>query len=418
MTILQKLRASPDAWIIGAAVFLFHAWHIPAMLGSAALQDNNLAFDFDVGRFVSMWTRSPLPPGAYEDYFVIRHTLVVTLRLICLPLVWMGLTPDAVGSGVAALCAGASAALTFHIARKLSVRRELAWMMTALWSLSASSLVLGLLPEAYGLAFVAIAWQFILAIEWVQGRQPSFTARAAAAVASLGITVTNVVLSGVTELFCRLAREPVRKAFWNSIKFGAAVGAIGLVLSIIAFQVWPVRNIDSSGQAARYLYWAAAKNEGVNHVSVVDPAWSFAASSFVAPKLASYPIALGGTHLYDLRGFDFTPIGWLGVLSWLMLLALGLYAAARDQQFRSLWLIAAVWIVGNIGLHSFWYYRGSIFIYASHTHLAFFILALAGARWAQDRPGGVLVYGSVVGIVTVLAAMSNLPVYWSLPNLR
>ncbi len=415
---IAKLKANWDAWAIGLGVFLFHAWHIPTLVGSQALRDDNLAFDFDVGRFVAMWTQTPLPGTAYEDYFVIRHTMVVFLRLVCLPLVWLGMKPDVVAGGVAAICAAASAMLTFHIARKLEIRRELAWIMTALWSLSAASLVLGVLPEAYGLAFVAIACQLLVAINWTLGRPPSFAARTAAAVASLGITVTNVVLSGVIEFFCRIVGEPFRKALWNSIKFGALVGVIGLVLSFIAFQIWPVPHIDSSGQAARYLYWAAAKNEGVDNVSVVNPAWSFTASSFVAPQLAPYPTGIDNGHLYDLRGFNFTPAGWAGVLGWLGLLLLGMQAAARDRKFRTVWIIAAVWVLGNIGLHSFWHYRNSIFIYASHSHLAVFILALAGARWAQSRPNGALAYGVAAALVTALAAASNLPVYWALPGLQ
>ena len=101
------------------------------------------------------------------------------------------------------------------------------------------------------------------------------------------------------------------------------------------------------------------------------------------------------------------------------MLALGAVAAAQDRQFRPVWIVALGWIACNLLLHSYWQFRDAIFLYAAHSHIGFFMLVLAGARWAQDRQSnGALVYGVAAALVTVLAAVNNLPLYLALPVMK
>jgi hypothetical protein len=99
-------------------------------------------------------------------------------------------------------------------------------------------------------------------------------------------------------------------------------------------------------------------------------------------------------------------------------------AAAQDRQFRPVWIVALGWIACNLLLHSYWQFRDAIFLYAAHSHIGFFVLVLAGARWAQDRqssgnmPNGMLAYGGAAALVTVLAAINNLPLYLALPVMK
>ena len=149
-------------------------------------------------------------------------------------------------------------------------------------------------------------------------------------------------------------------------------------------------------------------------------AWTFGATSFVAPALARYPSGVPtNPYLWDLRGQNYSPIGWIAVLGWLGLLFLGVVAAAKDRELRPIWFVALLWVVGNIGLHSYWQFRDSVFLYAAHSHIAFFLFALAGARWAQTLgPRSTLVYGSLVALLAVLVALNNVPVYLELPRLN
>ena len=417
---IGELRNVWDACIVGFVVFLFHIWHVPAVAAGAIFRKSNLAFDFDIDRFVQLWCTNPFPVDQNEDYYAVRHPLAVMVRVVCTPMVRVGLDAHIAACSIAAVCAALSSILTFRIALALDARRSMAYILTALWTVSTTSLLLGVLPETYDLAFIALAYQLLLAIHWVAGRPPSFTTRGSVAVANFGITVTNVVLSGLVELICRLARQPVRKAFLGTAAFSASVGVIVLVLSASSFLLWPVKGIDSPLGAIKQVYWSAASAENTSaRQSVGDVAWTFGATSFVAPALARYPSGVpSNPYLWDLRGQNYSPVGWVAVLGWLGLLFSGAAAATRDRELWPIWAIAILWAMGNIGLHSFWQFRDSVFLYAAHSHIAFFLLALAGARWAQRRRSWMFAYSALVATLTLLVALNNVPVYLELSRLN
>ena len=60
-------------------------------------------------------------------------------------------------------------------------RMALAWLLTLLWTVSSASLMLGVLPETYCLAFVALGYQMLLALRWTQGQEPPLGKRIAVA---------------------------------------------------------------------------------------------------------------------------------------------------------------------------------------------------------------------------------------------
>ena len=416
-----KLRAEWDSWTIGLAVFLFHLSHVPAVARSTVLHKDNIAFDFDTSRFVSLWGVSPFRIDQNAAYYAVRHPLTILARLIGRPLVAVGVEPHVAASAIAALCAALSSVLAFRIARTLGVHRCAAYVLTAMWTFSAAALVLGVLPEAYALALVALSWQMLLAIRWTQGNEPGLAVRIAAAVVNLGITVTNVVLSGLVELVCRMAQQPLRKAVLGTAAFSTAVAAIALAASAASFHIWPVDQIGTSARAAKQLYWSASSADGgATRQSPVDVAWTFGAIAFVAPPVAPYPSGDAvDPYLYDLRGYHYDRVGQLAVFGWLVLLAIGMLAAARDRQMRPFWTIAGAWAAGNIALHSYWQFRQTVFLYAAHSHIAFFVFVLAGARWAQRRHRAyAAAYTVAAGLVTLLLILNNMQLYLALPRLN
>jgi hypothetical protein len=418
---MGKLRNVWDAGIVGIAVFLFHIWNVPATAGGMIFRTSNLAFDFDIDRFVQLWCTSPFPVSQNEDYYAVRHPLAVVVRIACIPITRAGLDAHFAACGIAAACAAMSSILTFRIALALGVQRSIAYILTALWTFSTTSLLLGVLPETYDLAFIALAYQFLLAIGWVEGRTPGLTTRVGVALANFGITITNVVLSGLVELFCRLAHRPIRKAILGTVGFSTGVGVLALVLSAGSFLIWPVKGVDSPLGAIKQVYWSAASAENTSvRQPVGDVAWTLGATSFVAPALARYPSGIASNpYLWDLRGQNYSPVGWAAVLGWLGMLFFGAVAAARDRKLWPVWAVAILWVVGNIGLHSYWQFRDSVFLYAAHSHIAFFLLALAGVGLAETkRPYGALVYGAFAGLVTLLVTLNNLPVYFQLSQLN
>jgi hypothetical protein len=95
-------------------------------------------------------------------------------------------------------------------------------------------------------------------------------------------------------------------------------------------------------------------------------------------------------------------------------LGFGAVTAARDRDRWPLWALAGAWIGFNIALHSYWQFRGSLFIYGGHPHIAFLMLALAGATRTRNPH----YYAAVVAAVTVLLAVNNLPLYLQIARLN
>src|SRR5205085_7154539 len=181
------------------------------------------------------------------------------------------------------------------------------------------------------------------------------------------------------------AREPVAKALRGSLRMGFMTGAIAIVMTVASFLIWPVQDLNSPIGAVKQVYWSAASAENAStKQSFGDVSWTFGITSFVAPSADRYPSGVpSNPYFWDLRSQNYSSIGWAAVLAWLIVLTSGAVAAANDKMFRPVWATAGLWIVVNVVLHSYWQFRDSVFLYAAHSHTAFFLFAVAGAAWAQ-----------------------------------
>jgi hypothetical protein len=216
-------------------------------------------------------------------------------------------------------------------------------------------------------------------------------------------------------LCCRIAREPCRSALYRTVGFSLCAAILAGGLSVVSLAIWPSAEVDNPENAVKQMYWSAAAYSADQRQNLGNVAWEFGATGFVAPPAARFPTAVpDNPYLWDFRGQNYSAVGWAAVTAWLALLAYGIIAAARDRQRWPLWAVAAVWIAFNIGLHSYWQFRGSIFIYAGHPHIAFLMLALAGAPRARAGYG----YAALVGLVALLMAINNMPLYLQLSQLN
>jgi hypothetical protein len=219
----------------------------------------------------------------------------------------------------------------------------------------------------------------------------------------------------LTELICRIAREPWRRALYGTIGFSIGAGALAVVLSAASLGIWPSAEIDSPKNAVKQMYWSAAAYNADQRQDIGNVAWEFGVTGFVAPAVARFPTGVpGNPYLWDFRGQNYSTAGWVAVAAWLGLLAFGVFAAIRDRKRWPLWAVAGAWVIFNVGLHSYWQFRGSIFLYAGHPHIAFLMLALAGTPRERNQT----LYASIVLLVALLAAINNVPLYLSLAELN
>jgi hypothetical protein len=222
-------------------------------------------------------------------------------------------------------------------------------------------------------------------------------------------------LVGLVELVCRIAREPLTKALSGTFLFGVYAGVLAVALTAGSLIAWPAEGIDSPLMAVKEVYWSAASRNDFQKQDFGNVAWEMGVTSFVAPEAARYPSQLpSNPYLWDLRGQNYSLMGWAAVLAWIGLLAYGLAAAARDRERWPVWAIAVSWVAFNILLHSVWQYRGSVFLYTANAHGAWFLLALAGARSPQNP----IIYRGAVAFTTLLLALNNLTLYNQIPALN
>ena len=213
-----------------------------------------------------------------------------------------------------------------------------------------------------------------------QREYAEFAGAHAAATLNFGITITNVIVSGLLEFLFRFRRDRLYEAIRGTIYFSVLAGVVAVALSVLSLTVWPSAEINNPESAAKQIYWSAASYDAAQRQGVTGVAWEFAATSFVAPALARYPSGLpSNPYLWDFRGQSYGSVGWVAVLGWLALFAFGAVKASEDRARWPMWLLCAAWIGFNVVLHTYWQFRGSVFLYAAHSHIAFLAIALAGA---------------------------------------
>src|ERR1700742_3522086 len=101
---MTEQKRGPETGLIGLAVLAFQLLHVPAVAKGGLFARDNLAFDFDINRFVQLWGASPFPAVENESYYAARHPLADVLRLICRPLVHAGFDAHIVACSIGAAC--------------------------------------------------------------------------------------------------------------------------------------------------------------------------------------------------------------------------------------------------------------------------------------------------------------------------
>ena len=93
-----------------------------------------------------------------------------------------------------------------------------------------------------------------------------------------------------------------------------------------------------------------------------------------------------GIDMRDFRAWRFSPIGAVAMPVWLVFLGAGTVGALTHRRTR--WLAGgmATALLLNILFHLDFQFRGSLYIYASHTHFLVFALSAGLAPWVRDRP--------------------------------
>jgi hypothetical protein len=153
------------------------------------------------------------------------------------------------------------------------------------------------------------------------------------------------------------------------------------------------------------VYWKRTKGpaEGLGQMLLV-----FAGLSFVSPDTTTIMLP-EGVPMRDFRNWSFEAAGTAAMVLWLAMLTSGVAGmlALRRTRLLAGGLLAA--LAFNLALHADFQFRGSLYIYASHTHFLFFALACGLAPWVQLHAALRAAYLGAVLLLAMLVASVNLP---------
>jgi hypothetical protein len=190
-----------------------------------------------------------------------------------------------------------------------------------------------------------------------------------------------------------------------------------LLSALLLAWIYTPEHLGSAKNAAKSLWWAA------NMVRTdTAPLWKVAATylvyDVVAPVSSFYQLPAGEDHpMLDFRAFNFAPAGWCAVVLWLAILAAAVASAWQDSSLRKPLAVAGLWLVFNVGLHTLWQYRASVYIYGAHSFPALLVVLALGHGAAVARgPARALTARVAGGALLALLLVNNLDRYQEVIN--
>jgi len=362
------------------------------------LEFYNFAFDFDPPLYVAILAEAEHARGN------VKHPLVVLLRGLAWPLVALGLPAKAAASLVVAGLGGATVGVVFLFLRRFGAAMLPAGALAVLFAVSGGQVFTAIIVEAYGPAAFGIACIWLLAAHGMADPTRGGVARIAAAVFAYGITTTNVLQSFFAEALLWWRRRGLVGAIRPMIRFGIAVGAAAAVLTAIVWADLLLAALSDPVGVVKEVYWARTKGERVGAVEVVLRLVGY---TVVSPEFDRVPLP-DGFDMLDFRTPAFS--AWAGTawVAWHVFWAAGAVAALANPRTRWLAVGLAGTLAFNIVFHLDFQFRGSLYLYAGHTHFLMFALGAGlapllrpGSRAAAAYVAGVLLLSVLVGAVTL-----------------
>lgn len=419
LPISKNRKPQPLDLLVGiglfATSFAFYQFIGSEVLTTPLLLSYNLALDYDPSRFVALWCERPLQEGELSIQFLVRHPLVLIARPVCLLLTDAGLSPQQGAMIISSASVAATAAILYCSGRTMDVSPHFAALIAVFWVISASALFAAAIPDAYSLAGIGLSLQFLLAAQWCQRGPPPILARILTGVLNFGITLTNVCLSVLSE---GLLRWWQHSRLTTILKLqGLYIFAVGIIGTLVALTTLWIAEIENPApiDAAKNLWWAANMPAQYRQ-SPIAVVGTFAILDSIAPEFSEIDIGTNENPslMLDFRQYKFSPVGLLALAPLLAIMLMAAHSALKDIEFRPVWILALTWFVGNIMLHSYWQYRGSVFLYGVHAQIALIVLLLALGRRTPDPGAKGLVPTLLLISLIIPAAWNNLDRYYEM----
>jgi hypothetical protein len=221
---------------IGVLCGVLYGWLAVLLSQSHYGNVDNLAFDFDPRLYLCTYADSPMAMGG------IKHPLIVLLRPAVQALMYLGVPPRAAAGLWMAVLGGTGVGLWYLLLRAISVAHVIAIPFALLFAVSAAQLFVSMIPEAYGPAGVALVALWLLTSLRLDASAAGGIWRYVVALATFGITITNVAQAFIAEFLIWLRNDGVAGAIRRTVGFGIRLAVLlALALLIIWHSVvWQV----------------------------------------------------------------------------------------------------------------------------------------------------------------------------------
>jgi hypothetical protein len=189
-------------------------------------------------------------------------------------------------------------------------------------------------------------------------------------------------------------------------RYGLILGIAFLIAAMLLWGRTILAALADPLGTARAIWWLQTQGGKTGPGAVLEALLVF---SFVVPDFAVVPLP-EGTRMLDFRDWTYGAAGYAAALLWIALLAGGTVAGLSHPRFRAIAVPLLAVLAVNLLFHLQYQYRGSLFIYAAHTHVPAFLLAAGLAPWTQARRGARQAFIAAVLLLAVLTAVVNLAI--------
>ncbi|HPR83193.1 MAG TPA: hypothetical protein PLD51_04970 [Pontiellaceae bacterium] len=288
-------------------------------------------------------------------------------------------SPQTTALLITALTGGGFVVLLVVFLLRLCISKTLAVLCAFLGGLSACNLLWSAVPDYFLLDGISL-----LFFCWVVTAHPHklWLVVVSAAIAA-GTVTTNLP---VVVMIYTVARHGIRQKLSvmlrDGIKFFVLILALVTMLAVVQDLIYPSSTLFFRTHAlqSRTMYMSSESTIG-RFALFVPYLFLF---NILFPSVAR--VSLGAEGLAGIR-FPitklsactelFTPMGWLFVLLWLVLLGFSLWVCIREKQMaKPLTVLLALCLLFNVALHLFYGRPDEFFLYTPHW--TFMVIALLG----------------------------------------
>lgn len=393
--------------------FAFYATLGHKLANGQYLDYYNLGFDFDPYLYLSTLVADS------ADKVGFKHPLIIGIRPIAQLLMVFGIAPKFAAVLTMCLFGAATNVLVWCFLRLNGIDRLVTCLLSVIFALSSTTVITAIVTESYGVTNFAIALTWLMGLSCIKAETRKSAAwRYVSALVLTGTTITNVVQSMIVEFCVGWQASKSREAIRLTVRFWWKFALLFIAVAVAVWHAEILAALHDPVGAARNIWWLQTKGEKSGFLEIIR---TFFVYSFIAPDFTTVTLSGEGasktfTRMLDFREWRFSGPGACAVVLWLVGLALGTLSLLKNKSNKKLYVGIVTALLFNIIFHRHFQFRGSLYLYAAHTHFLIFALFSRTALLTASNAWRRNLY--IAALVSLVAAvgLNNVPLFDTFVN--